>query len=471
INRDRVMKLEFRREIGAGFFQSRRVIFEACGRYSNIIVLDEDDVIVEAAKHILPEESRYRIIVPGSVYSAPPLIGDLSLDDIDLSCDIDFSFLGNVRGIGKPLIDAMRTMTDSDLRSLLACLKNSGTYFFQIFSEGNYVTLADKPLLRTRVLDVRDSLSASRIVVVRPLIGRKAATCRKKITSVLNTSERGNDKKIGEYEALASGRDEIDRLKSEGRLILENANAIPPRVSSAVLTEWTTDGPVERKISLDPERDASGNAELRFAKYRRKKAALEFAATILPELYKKRDELREQRVLLDCNDDWNTLAMMLNELEKASGRRKSPGKTNGSQGSQSSQKSVAPHKRAEFNDEGAVILFGLSARGNRYVTFKLAKADDLWLHAHEIPGAHVILRFSARPDAETLSRMVEMAASCAAFYSGGRDSGNVRVDCTERRHVRAIQGEGIANVTYKEFRTVTSDPSLWREFEANQDSL
>jgi predicted ribosome quality control (RQC) complex YloA/Tae2 family protein len=363
------------------------------------------------------------------------------------------------------MIEAMRMMPVSDLRPLLISLKNFGEYCYQIFTAGNYVTLADKPLPRSHVLDVRDSLSAARAVVVRPLTRRKISACRKKIASILKTFERANEKRISEYESLASGWDEIECLRSEGRLILENAYSIPPRASSAALTEWTPDGPVLRKISLDPERDASGNAESRFAKYRRKKAAFQSAAAILPKLYEKRGELREQRVLLECNDDWATLSMMLSELEKPSVKLKSPERSKNKQGS------VAPHKKVEFKDTDALILFGLSARGNRYVTFKLAKADDLWLHAQDIPGAHVILRFASKPDAGTLTRMVEIAASCAAFYSGGRDSGNIRIDCTERKHVRAIQGEGIANVTYKEFRTVTVDASLWREFEATRDNL
>ena len=465
INRDRVFDLAFRREIGAGFFQERRLIFEACGRYSNMIILDGEGAVVEAAKHISPEENRHRFILPGSVYVPPAAIGELSLDDLDISREIDASLLCGLRGIGKPMIEVIQTMTRSDILSLLTCLKNRSECIYQIFPAGNYVTFADKPLPQARVLDSRDALSAARAAVVCPLLGLKTAGYRKKIASLLKKSERANDKKIREYETLASGWDEIERLMSEGRMILDNARAIPRRASSAVLTEWTVDGPAERVVFLDPERDASGNAEMRFIKYRRKKAAFESAAAILPKLYEKRGELREQRVLLDCNDDWNALAMMLAELGKPSGIRKQPGKSKGTPGI------TAPHKRVEFKEDEAVIFFGLSAKGNRYVTFKLAKADDMWLHAQDIPGAHVLLRFGAKPDEGTLSRMIATAASCAAFYSGGRDSGNIKVDYTERRHVRSIQGEGIANVTYKEFRTITADPSVWRDFESRRDSV
>ncbi|MDR3075870.1 MAG: NFACT family protein [Synergistaceae bacterium] len=463
VNRDRVMDLEFRREIGAGFFQTRHLIFEACGRYSNIIILDEGGAVVEAAKHITPVENRYRVVIPGSGYAPPPIIDGVPLDDVCVSGSEELK-PDNIRGIGKPLIGAMKKLPGSDVRAVLSCLKNPVSPCYQILPSGGYVTFAHEPLPGAKVLDSQDALSAARAAVVQPMIGRRVVSCRKKISSLLNAAERANDRKVKEYETLASGYDEIERLRSEGRLILENAHAIPRRAASATLTEWTDAGPAERKIALDPEKDASGNAEARFAKYRRKKSAVESSAAVLPKLYKVRDELREQRVLLECNDDWNSMSMMLDEFETANKGGKPRGRQKGAQGS------AAPHKRVEFPEDGAAIFCGLSARGNRYVTFKLAKADDLWLHAQDIPGAHVILRFDARPDAGALSRMLGIAASCAVYYSGGRDAGNIRVDYAERRHVRAIQGEGIANVTYKEFKTITADSSLWKDFESKRGS-
>jgi predicted ribosome quality control (RQC) complex YloA/Tae2 family protein len=130
---------------------------------------------------------------------------------------------------------------------------------------------------------------------------------------------------------------------------------------------------------------------------------------------------------------------------------------------------AAPHRRAEFSDDSATLFYGLSAKGNRHVTFKLAKAGDLWFHAHGIPGAHVILRFAAIPDDGTKERMTRLAAACAAFYSGARDSGGVKVDYALRKYVRAIQGEGAANVTYREFDTVIVDSSHWRGIEPQID--
>jgi Predicted RNA-binding protein homologous to eukaryotic snRNP len=63
---------------------------------------------------------------------------------------------------------------------------------------------------------------------------------------------------------------------------------------------------------------------------------------------------------------------------------------------------LPPHKR--FDLGCALVFAGLSSKGNRYVTFKLAGADDIWFHAQGVPGAHVILRFTSIPTEEKKRR-------------------------------------------------------------------
>jgi predicted ribosome quality control (RQC) complex YloA/Tae2 family protein len=462
LNRDRVMKLEFRRVIGAGFFQTRYLICELCGRYSNVIVTDEENRVIEAAKHILPDENRYRTIAPGSVYVPPPPLRGISVDEIEISGDSMTDNIDDIAGIGKPVLNALKKLETEEIRVSLKFFKDiRGEALYQVISPPrNYVTLSCAALPGAVLLPAKDSLSAARFAVVSAMTNRAVSSCRKKISAVLDRSERSNSKKIAEYEALASGGDEIERLKTEGQLILANAYAIRARAESAALTCWTEDGAEERIVSLDPDKDALANAEARFAKYRRKKRAAAAANAMLPKLYRERDEIREQRVLLECNGDLNTLYMMMEEL----GRPRSP---SGARGATTKKRAaVAPHGKTEFSDDGATLFYGLSAKGNRYLTFKVAKAGDLWFHAQGIPGAHVILRFAAAPDDETRARMTRTAALCAAFYSGARNSGGVKVDYAPRRYVRAIQGGGAANVTYREFDTIIVDPSLWSEIES-----
>jgi predicted ribosome quality control (RQC) complex YloA/Tae2 family protein len=130
-------------------------------------------------------------------------------------------------------------------------------------------------------------------------------------------------------------------------------------------------------------------------------------------------------------------------------------------GEKRGEETKPPHRRLEFADEGAVMLIGLSAAGNHYVTFRLADGDDIWFHVQGTPGAHVILRFVSKPDQEAYDRMIAKAASAAAFHSKAKGGGRVRVDYAQRKHVRAMPGAGPAQVTYKEFSSINADASSW----------
>ncbi|MGH9175080.1 MAG: NFACT RNA binding domain-containing protein, partial [Vicinamibacterales bacterium] len=93
------------------------------------------------------------------------------------------------------------------------------------------------------------------------------------------------------------------------------------------------------------------------------------------------------------------------------------------------------------------------------VTFTIANPDDLWLHARNMPGAHVILRANGQMSEDTIER----AAALAAWYSDGRNATSVPVDVTERRHVRKIRGSGPGMVTYRNERTLNVRPRSEQE--------
>jgi predicted ribosome quality control (RQC) complex YloA/Tae2 family protein len=456
---DRLLEIEFRRAIGAGIHQARRLIFEASGRYSNLVLLDDEGLIIEAAKHVYPETNRYRSIIPGHPYIPPPPIAGIKPEDFAGRADLfdNFDKLDQLAGIGKPLINAIKKkyVNSGEPSHILVddIIKSFRDPCANICQKlGSYVTIFPTLLDEARRLDTSSALVAARECVILPLLRRHTDRARKKIGDRLDQLTRANAKKIAEAEALTKDESIAGELMRCGRLILANIWMIPPRAAEADLPEWTQDGAVLRRVALDPERDASGNAEHYFARYKKKRAAAERAKGILPKLLLERNELQEQAALLDCHTDAITILMMTDEL--------SPG-ANPAKVKKAKTSTQPPHRRYEFEWAGAVLFIGLSASGNHYVTFRLATSDDIWLHTWNAPGAHVILRFTSKPDPETYEEMLEIAASAAVYHSKLREGGRTRVDYAERRHVRAITGAGPAQVTYKEFSSINADPSQW----------
>ncbi|HET9029178.1 MAG TPA: NFACT RNA binding domain-containing protein [Candidatus Aquilonibacter sp.] len=106
---------------------------------------------------------------------------------------------------------------------------------------------------------------------------------------------------------------------------------------------------------------------------------------------------------------------------------------------------------------GSRILIGRSPTENAELTFRVARPNDLWFHAQNIPGAHVILQRDdrAEPPGDDLLR----AASLAAFYSKARESTKVPIDYTERKHVRAQRDAPPGLVWYTNPRTLIVEPN------------
>jgi predicted ribosome quality control (RQC) complex YloA/Tae2 family protein len=452
LGRDRVLEIVFRREVGAGFFQIKKLIFEASGRYSNLVLLDEDGTVIEAAKHIHPETNRYRSIIPGQPYTPPPPIDGVSPEDFAGELD----GLDNISGLGKPLIEAIKKKCGALGECDAGRIVRQGLQAPPIYQKlGRYVTLFGELLAGANLIGTDSALAAARECVMLPLLERHAEKARKRAAAKIERLARVNSRKIAEARAAQDSGTAAESLKRDGQLILANIWRIPPRARFADLPEWGESGETVRRVELDPNRDAPGNAERYFAKYRKKRASAERAKKILPELYLEKDAISEQEALLACHTDALTILSMMDELSSGEAPMK---------GKKRHERLKPPHRRFEFSGENAVILVGLSAAGNHYVTFRLASGDDIWFHAQGIPGAHVILRFTSKPDPETYERMIAIAASSAAFHSKAKESGRARVDYAERRHVRAIPGAGPAQVTYREFSSINADAALWKAY-------
>jgi predicted ribosome quality control (RQC) complex YloA/Tae2 family protein len=105
--------------------------------------------------------------------------------------------------------------------------------------------------------------------------------------------------------------------------------------------------------------------------------------------------------------------------------------------------------------EGFTLLVGKNSRQNEDVTFHQATANDMWLHARGVAGAHVIVKAAGR---EIPRNTIEQAASLAAYYSEARGSTSAPVDYTLQRHVRDMKGGGPGMVIYERERTIYVEP-------------
>jgi predicted ribosome quality control (RQC) complex YloA/Tae2 family protein len=238
-------------------------------------------------------------------------------------------------------------------------------------------------------------------------------------------------------------RDCADSDRLRGQALLAFSHQVPEGASSVELPNPEgLDNTIT--VLLDPRKDPAGNAQIYFKRYRK---ALDNAGGVereIDRLEAKLEELDVERAIID-KADLKALFVLREERHPAKNRSKKKGQT-------------PSHLCLDY--DGCRILVGLTAKGNRFVTFDQASREDIWFHARNLPGAHVILKC---PSEDIPDGAFEVAASLAAHYSRGAGDEPVTIDYTEKKHVRHIPGKGPAHVTYRNFASITISPGRWRE--------
>lgn len=451
LRRDRLLRFTFRKTLGAGFTNSRSITLEAMERYGNLVLTDGDECVIEAAKHIYPADNSFRSVLPRIPYVLPPEFNGISLEQWLASPSADTT--DRIAGFGRPFIKALAGMETETAAKYISQFYITDKYCNMIPQRiGKYITVFPVLLDGAEQFD-GTAEETGRAVVLSPIVGRGSEAIRRKIVQHLKKEVTRRERQTADIERLLY-EDDPAKFKRFGELIIANMWNIKHGEASAELSTWNNAGEeVRERVELDPSLSPSQNAERYFAKYKKITAAQERAAKLLGKVTAEMEDLREEMSMAMCLDDAESLTMMENEL----GLHKAPVQGR----KKKAEPPKPPHKRIDLGF--ALVLAGLSSKGNHYVTFRAALPDDIWFHAQNVPGSHVILRFNETPDDELRDAAVRFCASLAAHYSKGRENASQRVDYTTKKHVSPIRG-GEANVTYKEFSSIAAEKGLWERY-------
>jgi predicted ribosome quality control (RQC) complex YloA/Tae2 family protein len=241
----------------------------------------------------------------------------------------------------------------------------------------------------------------------------------------------------------------------QGQLVLTYAHRIAEK---SLQGRWsdTLDVPeLGVTIPLDPRLNPADNAAKLFHRYKKLRDARRRIPLLIAETEREAarlDDLVSFAHLAQTEADLRDLRHEFNPPVK---------RGHGSTAStRTTTKRKGPVSRAPSRyrwGESVTAIVGRNARENDEVTFRLARRDDLWLHARERTGAHVILEAPRNsPGAEA----VEAAAQLAAYFSDAREDAWVDVDTTAVKHVRKVPGGAPGRVTYREARTIRVRPAL-----------
>lgn len=238
--------------------------------------------------------------------------------------------------------------------------------------------------------------------------------------------------------------------KRIGDLLLANLTTAERREKTVVLTDYYAEDSPRIEIEIDEQATLQEAAAKRFARYTKaRRAAQEIARRLevleqeLTSLQARRDELeaiiaeRDEAALEDFGQEGKKRA------PQSSARRKEP--------------EAIPGARRYRSSDDYEILVGRAARDNDHLTFRVARPHDLWLHAADYPGSHVIVRNPTRK--EIPQRTIIEAAQLAAHFSQAKRDAKVDVHYTPRKFLTKPKGAAPGLVRMSSFRSLTVAPA------------
>lgn len=210
--------------------------------------------------------------------------------------------------------------------------------------------------------------------------------------------------------------DRADDLRAEADLLQQAWGQVGRGAEEITVTDWESGQP--RTINLDPRKDLNENIQARYGRYRRLKRGRVHAEARIEKLQAEALEVRDRIEAIE-----NASPEALGQLAPPE-----PGQT------RSRSKEVERKPYHEFvSSDGTAIFVGRGSKDNDALTFRVARGNDVWLHAADFAGSHVIIRSGKQPPGR---RTLEEAALLAAHYSKGRSDGVVTVTYTQRKHIR-----------------------------------
>ena len=284
--------------------------------------------------------------------------------------------------------------------------------------------------------------------VERHYAGREAARLlaearrrlREPLRAALGRARRALEK-LAEEAARVPAAEGDRRL---GDLLKANLHAVRRGQAAVEVTEWTEEGSRRVEVPLDRALGPRENMERYYRRFRR---IAESAARVEARAAEVRERLAALGALLVEVDaaPLEALPRLEREARKlAAGPRPAPPPRR-------RRDEPAPPYRAFRSLAGLAILVGRGAEENDALTRRVARGNDLWLHARGRAGAHVVVRLGkAPPDQETLLD----AAHLAAHFSDGRGAPQLEVDATRVKHVRKVKGSAPGAVTYSQEKVV-----------------
>ncbi|WP_311501629.1 Rqc2 family fibronectin-binding protein PavA [uncultured Streptococcus sp.] len=446
---DRIVEMTVSNKNEIGDHIQATLIIEIMGKHSNILLVDKSShKILEVIKHIGFSQNSYRTLLPGSTYVAPP--STESLNPFTIKDEKLFEILQTKETTAKNLQNLFQGLgrdTANELESLMVHDKLSTfrNFFSQetkpcltetSFSPVPFENQVGEPF--TSLSDLLDTYYKDK--AERDRVKQQASELIRRVENELQKNRHKLKKQ--EKELLAT--DNAEEFRQKGELLTTFLHQVPNDQDQVILDNYYTNQPIT--ITLDKALTPSQNAQRYFKRYQKLKEAVKYLTELIEETKATILYLESVETVLN-QAGLEEIAEIREELIQTGFIRRRQ------------REKIQKRKKPEqylASDGKTIIYVGRNNLQNEELTFKMARKEELWFHAKDIPGSHVVISGNLDPSDEVKTD----AAELAAYFSQGRLSNLVQVDMIEVKKLNKPTGGKPGFVTYTGQKTlrVTPDP-------------
>ncbi|MCC5599972.1 Rqc2 family fibronectin-binding protein [Nostoc favosum] len=474
---ERVIDLQFARRPGETALY--HVYAEIMGKYSNVILTDANNIIITAAHQVSQQQSSVRPIQTGQPYETPPkLTGTVpSLNESQerwqervslVPGAIKRQLLKSYSGLSAALLELMlleaniapETSTDTlnpdDWRRLferwqewLQALDSSE--FQPAWTKDGYTVMGWGAV--EKVKDIQELLNR---YYSNQIDQQLFSQLRHQLSQKLNNILAKLRNKAQTFKTRLQQSDQADEYRQKADLLMAHLQNWEPGMKEIILADFDTNLPVA--IALQPDKNAVQNAQSLYKQHQKLKRARAAVEPLLLEVQTEIEYLEQVEAAIAQIDTYQT-AEDLRALEEI--REELIGQKyleDPEYRSRSANEPPSTNFHRYLTPNGFEVLIGRNNRQNDQLTFRVAGDYDLWFHAQEIPGSHLLLRLEPGAVAEEVD--LQFVANLAAYYSRARQSDQVPVVYTQLKHVYKPKGAKPGIAIYKQESILWGKPQM-----------
>ncbi|WP_427192097.1 Rqc2 family fibronectin-binding protein FbpA [Streptococcus sanguinis] len=446
VENDRILEISVSNKNEIGDSVAVTLVIEIMGKHSNIILLDKaSGKIIEAIKHVGFSQNSYRTILPGSTYVAPPqpsslnpfTVGDEKLFEILQTEEIEPKRLQQIfQGLGRDTATELSGRLTADKLKTFRAFFASPTQPSLTEKSFSALLFSDSKTQMSTLSELLDTFYKDK--AERDRVNQQASELIRRVENELEK----NRKKLGKQEEELLATENAEEFRQKGELLTTFLHQVPNNQDQVELDNYYTGEKII--ISLDKALTPNQNAQRYFKRYQKLKEAVKHLTSLIEETRTTILYLESVETAL-AQASLTEIAEIREELIQTGFiRRRQREKI---------QKRQKPEKYLA-TDGQTIILVGRNNLQNDELTFKIAKKDELWFHAKDIPGSHVVITGNLQPSDEVKTD----AAELAAYFSKARLSNLVQVDMIETRKLNKPTGGKPGFVTYTGQKTLRVTP-------------